>query len=261
MQDFPIICEPCLGNSPFLRMTTQHQGRECKICNRLFKTYRWLPEVGARYRKTEICHSCARIKNICQTCLLDLEYGLQAHIRDAMIMEGAVPLGDANRLWYLRAAEEQMEKTKKGLVNYQKLESVAKETLKKMSKTRGEPYSQPKSKVCQDWLKGQCLNTNCKFQHEIQKQCKKIQESRTLKLINIPKDYVSEEKLREMYLDFNISSVVCSLKTCSALINFESREQAEKAMGKKFFENVTWARPQPNLSDYQYESMNPALIK
>ena len=28
-----------------------------------------------RYKKTEVCQTCSKLKNICQTCLFDLEYG------------------------------------------------------------------------------------------------------------------------------------------------------------------------------------------
>jgi hypothetical protein len=36
---------------------------------------RWNPGANARFKKTEVCQTCAKIKNVCQTCLLDLEYG------------------------------------------------------------------------------------------------------------------------------------------------------------------------------------------
>lgn len=51
-------------------------GSECKICNRPFTTFRWCPGAGMRYKKTEICQTCSKLKNVCQTCLLDLEFGL-----------------------------------------------------------------------------------------------------------------------------------------------------------------------------------------
>ena len=33
-----------------------------------------------RYKKTEVCQTCAKTKNVCQTCLLDLEYGLPVQV-------------------------------------------------------------------------------------------------------------------------------------------------------------------------------------
>jgi hypothetical protein len=43
-----------------------------QICVRPFTVFRWNPGSGARFKKTEICTTCAKIKNVCQTCLLDL---------------------------------------------------------------------------------------------------------------------------------------------------------------------------------------------
>lgn len=86
-EDFPILCETCLGDNPYLRMTREKHGKICKICDRPFEIYRWLPGPKARFKKTEICRQCAKLKNVCQTCILDLEYGLPVQVRDEALMQ------------------------------------------------------------------------------------------------------------------------------------------------------------------------------
>lgn len=36
-----------------------------------------------RYKMTVICQTCCKLKNVCQTCLFDLEFGLPVQVRDA----------------------------------------------------------------------------------------------------------------------------------------------------------------------------------
>ncbi|XP_037364219.2 pre-mRNA-splicing factor RBM22-like [Talpa occidentalis] len=72
--DFPILCQTCLGENPYIRMTKEKYGKECKICARPFTVFRWCPGVRMRFKKTEVCQTCSKLKNVCQTCLLDLEY-------------------------------------------------------------------------------------------------------------------------------------------------------------------------------------------
>lgn len=50
------------------------------MCARPFTVFRWCPGARMRFKKTEICQTCARLRNACQTCLLDLEYGLPLQV-------------------------------------------------------------------------------------------------------------------------------------------------------------------------------------
>ncbi|EGN93304.1 hypothetical protein SERLA73DRAFT_145862, partial [Serpula lacrymans var. lacrymans S7.3] len=68
--EFPILCETCLGDNPFIRMVKQEFGRSCGTCARPFTVFRWNPGSGMRYKATVICQTCAKVKNVCQTCLL-----------------------------------------------------------------------------------------------------------------------------------------------------------------------------------------------
>jgi hypothetical protein len=73
--DFPITCETCLGDSPFVRMMKEPHGAACKVCERPFTRFRWQPGPKARYKSTVLCQMCAKTKNVCQVCIFDLQYG------------------------------------------------------------------------------------------------------------------------------------------------------------------------------------------
>ena len=66
-----------------------------------------------RFKTTVICQTCAKIKNVCQTCLLDLEYGLPTQVRDtALALQNEAPTSDVNREYY---AQNMEGKVRRGL--------------------------------------------------------------------------------------------------------------------------------------------------
>lgn len=56
-------------------------GGACHISNRPYTVFRWRPGNDARYKKTIICQEVAKAKNVCQVCLLDLQYNLPVQVR------------------------------------------------------------------------------------------------------------------------------------------------------------------------------------
>lgn len=164
--EFPILCQTCLGDNPYVRMSKQAHGKECKICVRPFTIFRWCPGAGMRYKKTEVCQTCAKIKNVCQTCVLDLEFGLPTQVRDTVMnIQDGVPRSDVNREFFVQSVEGKLGND--SLVDYGKADSVAKEVLKKM--TRTEPYyKRNRAHICSFFVKGICKRGDeCPYRHEM----------------------------------------------------------------------------------------------
>ena len=112
-----MLCENCLPGDKYIKMVRERKGRACKLCDRPYDVYRWRADGGQRIRKTEVCTSCARVKNICQCCCLDLEYDIPYYIRDAALAQlNAAPADgttDAGRQWLLDMNERRYALTGK----------------------------------------------------------------------------------------------------------------------------------------------------
>ncbi|KAJ2487253.1 Pre-mRNA-splicing factor slt11, partial [Coemansia sp. RSA 2320] len=166
--EFPILCETCLGENPYVRMTKEPRGKECKTCNRAFTIFRWLPGRGMRYKKTEICVTCAKLKNVCQTCILDLEHGLPVQVRDtALSIQDEVPKEESNRRDYLAKMANSLEVMGDQPDFSGKAQPAGREMLKRMA--RKDPYyKRNRPHICSFFVKGQCTRGNeCPYRHEM----------------------------------------------------------------------------------------------
>lgn len=161
-RDFPVVCETCLGPNPYVRMQKQDHGGECAISGRPFTTYRWRPGNDARYKKTVVCKEVARAKNVCQVCLLDLDYGIPVAARDAALgrVGGALPTSSVNREY---AVNEIAKKLDEGEDVYEQSgKDKTNELLMRLAKKK--PYYQRnKSPICTFWLRNACTRNDCPY--------------------------------------------------------------------------------------------------
>lgn len=85
-----MLCETCLGPNPYVRMSKLPWGYKlCKISNLPYQAFKWKAGPGGRYKETMVCYVVAAERNICQTCLLDMKYGLPVGVRDSLLSQAA----------------------------------------------------------------------------------------------------------------------------------------------------------------------------
>ncbi|CAH8282282.1 unnamed protein product [Eruca vesicaria subsp. sativa] len=166
--DFPIVCESCLGDNPYVRMTKASYDKECKICTRPFTVFRWRPGRDARYKKTEICQTCCKLKNVCQVCLLDLEYGLPVQARDTALnisTHDSIPKSDVNREFF---AEEHDRKTRAGLDYESSFGKMRPNDTIRMLQRTTPYYKRNRAHVCSFFIRGECTRgEECPYRHEM----------------------------------------------------------------------------------------------
>jgi len=265
--DFPIVCETCLGENPYVRMMKAEYDKECKICARPFTVFRWKPGHDARYKKTEICQTCAKVKNVCQTCLLDLEFGLPVQVRDAATGPSAIPESDVTREWLAAQAAKQIAS---GQAQYQTTHGrqEMRESLIKLART-APYYKRNQAHICSFFVKGECnRGASCPYRHELPTEdselsqqnmkdryygtndpvAKKIlgktgaykltppadKEIKTLYIGGVDAD-ITEEDLNDIFYHFGeLKEIKVVPKSNCAFVTYTTREAAEKAADKLY---------------------------
>jgi pre-mRNA-splicing factor RBM22/SLT11 len=171
--DFPLVCETCLGDNPYVRMTKEAHGKKCKICETPFTVFAWQAGTKGRLKRVEICRSCAQAKNVCQVCIYDLQYGLPVKVRDRVLREtggasavAAPPQSMANRAWYTAQQQRMLEQ---GGTMVDTSNELAHAKLQDMA--RMEPrYERNLPKLCSFFARGECdRGASCPFRHEMPK--------------------------------------------------------------------------------------------
>jgi len=171
--EFPLVCESCLGDNPYVRMTQEKFGKKCQVCETPFTVFAWQAGTKGRLKKVEICRSCAQAKNVCQVCIYDLQYGLPVKVRDRILAEAGsantcaiVPQSAANRSWYT-AQQERALAQGQNMVGEANALAVSK--LKEMANMKPR-YERNMAKLCSFFARGECnRGANCPFRHELPK--------------------------------------------------------------------------------------------
>jgi len=267
--DFPSVCESCLPENPYVKMLKEDYGAECKLCTRPFTVFSWSADrAHGRKKRTNICLTCARLKNCCQSCMLDLSFGLPIVVRDAALkMIAPGPSSDINREYFAQNNEKAIEEGHAGIEEYEKTDEKARELLRKLAQSK--PYfrkgrsleedGQPAERSRGDIATGAGAGGPGPIRTRDSRAAAAAgarpggprkgaaprapppppgpkdwlppQDRNVMSLfVTGVEDDLPEHKIREFFKTHGkIKSLVCSHMSHCAFINYETREAAEKA--------------------------------
>ncbi|GLG96642.1 hypothetical protein R5R35_010434 [Gryllus longicercus] len=236
--EFPILCQTCLGDNPYIRMTKERYGKECKICSRPFTVFRWCPGARMRFKKTEVCQTCSRLKNVCQTCLLDLEYGLPIQVRDAALrIKDDLPRSDVNKEYYIQNMDKELGKidatTPAGAVGKSQ---AASDLLMKLART-SPYYKRNRPHICSFWVKGECKRgEECPYRHEKPTD---------------PDDPLADQNIKDRYYGINDPVAEKLMRRASAMPKLEPPE--DKSITTLYVGNLGDKLTEKELRDHFYQ--------
>lgn len=204
-----------------MRMTKDNFGADCKICLKPFTIFRWCPGKGMRFRRTEICQTCCKLKNTCQSCILDLQYGLPVQIRDGVLqIKDSCPQNDANREYFLASNAAKLARNDVTLIDYEKTDPAAKAVLEQIaqnyaSKKTAEERNSPLP--CSFYAKGSCTRgSECPYKH----------------ILTTAKNSTSLKSYRDRYYGSDDPAANAILEKNPELINTIDREGSAASVQK-----------------------------
>ncbi|KAF4589069.1 pre-mRNA splicing factor slt11 [Ophiocordyceps camponoti-floridani] len=267
--DFPSVCENCLPENPFVKMIKEDYGAQCKLCTRPFTVFAWNADrAQGRKKTTNICLTCARLKNCCQGCMLDLSFGLPITVRDAALkLIAPGPQSDINREYFAQNNEKLIEDGKAGLEEYEKTDEKARELLRRLATSK--PYFRKGRAVNESEARAsdasggnaavgaglggpgpiRTRDSRAAAAVGVRSKNAKGRQAYSAPAPPTPRDWLPpgdkkimslfitgieddlpEYKLRDFFKTYGkIKSLVCSHMSHCAFINFETREAAEAA--------------------------------
>eukprot|EP00512_Aurantiochytrium_limacinum_P009266 CAMPEP_0171544228 /NCGR_PEP_ID=MMETSP0960-20121227/3384_1 /TAXON_ID=87120 /ORGANISM="Aurantiochytrium limacinum, Strain ATCCMYA-1381" /LENGTH=640 /DNA_ID=CAMNT_0012092013 /DNA_START=15 /DNA_END=1937 /DNA_ORIENTATION=- len=106
-EDFPLVCETCLGEDRLVRMMKLKAPAACKLTGRPFTVFRWRRADTREFKETQICYEIAAEKNVCQCCMHDLELNIPLALRESM--EAAMSSSSSSAGAHLQVAQNQIK--------------------------------------------------------------------------------------------------------------------------------------------------------
>lgn len=191
-----------------------------------------------RFKKTEVCQTCSKLKNVCQTCLLDLEYGLPVQVRDhALGMKDDVPKSDVNKEYYTQNVEKELANsdgtTPGGTLGKANAPS---DLLLKLARTTPY-YKRNRPHICSFWVKGECKRGDeCPYRHDMPTD---------------PNDPLADQNIKDRYYGMSDPVATRLLKQASSMPSLEP--PSDKSITTLYVGGLEGKVEESDLRDYFYQ--------
>eukprot|EP01061_Rhynchopus_euleeides_P022099 TRINITY_DN36026_c0_g1_i1.p1 TRINITY_DN36026_c0_g1~~TRINITY_DN36026_c0_g1_i1.p1 ORF type:complete len:286 (+),score=78.53 TRINITY_DN36026_c0_g1_i1:45-902(+) len=170
--EFPILCETCLGPNRFVRMIKCQHDKQCHVCERPMNVFRWKPGMDSRYKSTVLCQTCSKLKNVCQCCIYDLEYGLPVAVRDHYAKGDALQMhqSDVQREYFAQQNEVALANGQLTAHQSGASKQLVNPNLQRLARQRPN-YDRNRAHICSFFVKGECRRgKECPYRHEMPKE-------------------------------------------------------------------------------------------